>query len=80
MDFIFIDHPCYHNRQGGEIYSGTRLDLFFRNALLCKAALEAPWHVPCGGIVYGESNLAFVANDWHAALLPVYLQVSAALW
>lgn len=23
----------------------------------------------------GESNLVFIANDWHTALLPVYLQV-----
>jgi starch synthase len=33
--------------------------------------------VPCGGAPYGDSNLVFVANDWHTALLPVYLQVSA---
>jgi glycogen synthase len=46
-----------------------------RCALLCKAALEAPWHVPCGGTPYGDDNLVFIANDWHTALLPVYLQV-----
>jgi hypothetical protein len=44
-------------------------------ALLCKAALEAPWHVPCGGVPYGDDNLCFIANDWHTSLLPVYLQV-----
>ncbi|GFH30695.1 starch synthase, chloroplastic/amyloplastic [Haematococcus lacustris] len=32
------------------------------------------WHVPCGGVTYGDTNLAFIANDWHTALLPVYLQ------
>lgn len=74
VDFVFIDHPCYHNR-GNELYSGSRLDVAFRCALLCKAALEAPWHVPCKGSVYGDGNLVFVANDWHAALVPVYLQV-----
>jgi starch synthase len=42
--------------------------------LLCKAALEVPWHIPCGGVCYGDGNLVFVANDWHTALLPVYLQ------
>ena len=47
-----------------------------RCALLCKAALEAPWLVPCGGAPYGDNNLVFIANDWHTALLPVYLQVS----
>ncbi|CAI5536800.1 unnamed protein product [Closterium sp. Naga37s-1] len=36
--------------------------------------LQAPWHVPCGGVCYGDGNLVFVANDWHTALLPVYLQ------
>jgi hypothetical protein len=40
-----------------------------------QAALEAVWHVPCGGITYGDENLCFIANDWHTALLPVYLQV-----
>lgn len=35
---------------------------------------QAPWHVPCGGVCYGDGNLAFIANDWHTALLPVYLK------
>ena len=38
----------------------------------CK--LQVPWHVPCGGVCYGDGNLAFIANDWHTALLPVYLK------
>jgi hypothetical protein len=41
-----------------------------------QAALEAVWAVPCGGVIYGDSNTVFIANDWHTALLPVYLQVS----
>ena len=36
--------------------------------------LQVPWHVPCGGLCYGDGNLAFIANDWHTALLPVYLK------
>ena len=32
--------------------------------------------MPCGGAIYGDDNLVFIANDWHTALLPVYLQVS----
>ena len=51
------------------------MDLMFRYALLSKAALEAVWHVPCGGVAYGDDNCVFIANDWHTALLPVYLQV-----
>ncbi|GMH15666.1 hypothetical protein Nepgr_017507 [Nepenthes gracilis] len=35
---------------------------------------NVPWHVPCGGICYGDGNLVFIANDWHTALLPVYLK------
>lgn len=36
--------------------------------------LQVPWYVPCGGVCYGDGNLVFIANDWHTALLPVYLK------
>ena len=50
-------------------------------AVANQAALEAVWHVPCGGAIYGDDNLVFIANDWHTALLPVYLQVKlSASW
>ena len=74
VDWVFVDHPAYHAVRDS-IYSGNNRDILFRCALLCKAALEAPWHLPCGGSVYGEDNLVFIANDWHTALLPFYLQV-----
>jgi len=32
------------------------------------------WHVPCGGFPYGDSDLLYMANDWHTSLLPVYLR------
>lgn len=35
---------------------------------------QVPWYIPCGGVCYGDGNLAFIANDWHTALLPVYLK------
>lgn len=73
VDFVFVDHPSYLSF-GDDIYGGNRGDIQFRCALLCKAALEAPWVVPCGGTVYGDDSLVFIANDWHTALLPVYLQ------
>ena len=73
VDFVFVDHGAYHFVRDN-IYAGERSDAMFRNAMLCQAALEAVWHVPCGGVPYGDENLIFVANDWHAALLPVYLQ------
>ena len=74
VDWVFVDHPSFHHFEH-EIYGGSRTDILFRCALLCKAALEAPWHVPCGGAPYGDSNLIYIANDWHTSLLPFYLQV-----
>lgn len=74
VDYVFVDHPSYHHL-GENIYGGDRMSIAFRCALLCKAALEAVWHVPCGGVHYGDDNLVYIANDWHTALLPVYLQV-----
>ncbi|KAI8465682.1 MAG: hypothetical protein J3K34DRAFT_436113 [Monoraphidium minutum] len=73
VDYVFIDHPSYHHAEK-DIYGGDRDAIQFRCTLLCKAALEAVWHVPCGGVPYGDANTCFVANDWHTALLPVYLQ------
>ncbi|EOY03478.1 Starch synthase 2, putative [Theobroma cacao] len=35
---------------------------------------QVPWHVPCKGACYGDGNLVFIANDWHTALLPMYLK------
>lgn len=75
VDFVFVDHSSFNGRKGGDIYQGERLEQAFRNCLLCKAALEAVWHVPCGGVPYGDDNTVFIANDWHTAVLPVYLQV-----
>lgn len=62
-----------HPPAPGEIYGGERLAILFRCALLSKAALEAPWRLPAAA-PFGERGLLFVANDWHTALLPVYLQ------
>lgn len=44
----------------------------FRFTLLCHAACEAPLVLPLGGFTYGE-NCLFLANDWHAGLVPVYV-------
>lgn len=45
------------------------------SASLCFPVCAQVKCVPCNGKVYGEDNLMFMANDWHTALLPVYLQV-----
>ena len=76
IDVVFVDHPAFKGRSGAALYAGDRTDVSFRAALLSRAALEAPRVVPCGGAPYGDANLVFVANDWHAALLPVYLQAN----
>eukprot|EP00271_Cylindrocystis_brebissonii_P006532 TRINITY_DN19307_c0_g1_i1.p1 TRINITY_DN19307_c0_g1~~TRINITY_DN19307_c0_g1_i1.p1 ORF type:complete len:750 (-),score=100.20 TRINITY_DN19307_c0_g1_i1:1340-3589(-) len=71
VDFVFVDHPAYH-RPGGP-YGDTRGaygDNQFRFTLLCYAACEAPLQLALGGFTYGE-NVVFVANDWHAGLVPV---------
>ncbi|CAN6283344.1 unnamed protein product [Urochloa humidicola] len=73
VDFVFIDNPIFHHVES-EIYGGNRTDILKRMVLLCKAAVEVQWYVPCGGYCYGDGNLVFIANDWHTALLPVYLK------
>ncbi|XP_011098635.1 granule-bound starch synthase 2, chloroplastic/amyloplastic isoform X3 [Sesamum indicum] len=58
VDFVFIDSPIFQHIEKN-IYGGNRV---------------VPWYVPCGGVCYGDGNLVFIANDWHTALLPVYLK------
>ncbi|PKI47889.1 hypothetical protein CRG98_031673, partial [Punica granatum] len=73
VDFVFIDAHVFRHLENN-IYGGNQLDILKRMVLFCKAAVEVPWHVPCGGVCYGDGNLVFIANDWHTALLPVYLK------
>ncbi|RVW82628.1 Granule-bound starch synthase 2, chloroplastic/amyloplastic [Vitis vinifera] len=73
VDFVFIDSHMFRHIEKN-IYGGNRMDILKRMVLFCKAAVEVPWHVPCGGVCYGDGNLVFIANDWHTALLPVYLK------
>ncbi|KAL8471601.1 hypothetical protein ACS0TY_029015 [Phlomoides rotata] len=73
VDFVFIESAMFRNIENN-IYAGNRVDILKRMILFCKAAVEVPWLVPCGGVCYGDGNLAFIANDWHTALLPVYLK------
>lgn len=78
VDFVFIDHACFHHVKES-IYAGELPDQSFRFQLLCRAALEAVWHIKCGpdpltATNYGDNNTVFIANDWQTSLLPVYLQ------
>ncbi|XP_024524899.1 starch synthase 1, chloroplastic/amyloplastic [Selaginella moellendorffii] len=73
VDWVFVDHPSYHRL--GTPYGDTRGtfgDNQFRFTLLCHAACEAPLVLPLGGCVYGDKCL-FIANDWHAGLVPVLI-------
>ncbi|KAG6537603.1 soluble starch synthase 2-2, chloroplastic/amyloplastic-like [Zingiber officinale] len=73
VDFVFIDSPIFRHIEN-DIYGGKREDILKRMILFCKAAVEVPGRVPCGGFCYGDGNLVFIANDWHTSLLPVYLK------
>ncbi|GLU11081.1 hypothetical protein SLE2022_278510 [Rubroshorea leprosula] len=73
VDFVFVDCHMFRHMENN-IYGGNRMDILKRMVLFCKAAVEIPWYVPCGGVCYGDGNLVFIANDWHTALLPVYLR------
>ncbi|KAF7080399.1 hypothetical protein CFC21_084490 [Triticum aestivum] len=73
VDFVFLEAPPFRHRHN-DIYGGERPDVLKRMILFCKAAVEVPWYAPCGGTIYGDGNLVFIANDWHTALLPVYLK------
>ncbi|KAL9253898.1 Soluble starch synthase 1, chloroplastic/amyloplastic-like protein [Drosera capensis] len=73
VDWVFVDHPAFH--RPGNPYGdsfGAFGDNQFRFALLCHAACEAPLVLPLGGFTYGDKCL-FLANDWHAGLVPVLL-------
>ncbi|XP_047322110.1 soluble starch synthase 1, chloroplastic/amyloplastic [Impatiens glandulifera] len=73
VDWVFVDHSTYQ-RPGnpyGDTY-GAFGDNQLRFALLCHAACEAPLLLPLGGYTYGEKCM-FLANDWHASLVPVLL-------
>ena len=73
VDFVFVDHPSF--LRPGKLYgddNGTYGDNQFRYTLLSRAALEIPLQVPLSGTKYGE-DCVFVANDWHAGMVPLYL-------
>ncbi|KAK9830206.1 hypothetical protein WJX72_010297 [[Myrmecia] bisecta] len=73
VDYIFVGHTSYM-RPGG-LYGdahGVYGDNQFRFAMLSLAGLEAPLQLNLGGVPYGEDCI-FIANDWHASLVPVYL-------
>jgi starch synthase len=72
-DYIFVNHDCF--RRAGGLYhdhNGEYGDNLFRFGLFALAALEAPLCCTVNGSVYGDKCI-FLANDWQAGLVPVYL-------
>jgi starch synthase len=73
VDYAFLDHPAF-SHWADQIYGGSRQEVLYRCALLSKAALEAPRLLPGGEEGPLGEGCVFVANDFHTALVPVYLQ------
>lgn len=81
VDRVFVDHPLFlekvwgmskqklYGPKWGQDYEDNQL----RFAMFCHAALDATKNLKLGGSSYGE-DVVFVANDWHAALVPMYVR------
>ncbi len=72
VERVFVDHPAL--RRGG-IYgddNGAYGDSLFRYALFCRAAMEAPAAIG-QPLPEDGAGTVFLAHDWHAALVPLYL-------
>eukprot|EP00929_Paragymnodinium_shiwhaense_P066572 TRINITY_DN333_c0_g1_i3.p1 TRINITY_DN333_c0_g1~~TRINITY_DN333_c0_g1_i3.p1 ORF type:complete len:874 (-),score=253.10 TRINITY_DN333_c0_g1_i3:591-3212(-) len=91
VDQVFVDHPCFLNcingLTGSKLYGPQFGEDFVDNqarfAYFCKAALVAIRQLPLGGFPYGE-DVVVVANDWHAGLVPMFMEaereLSAGTW
>ncbi|MGK7954340.1 MAG: glycogen/starch synthase [Crocosphaera sp.] len=84
VDRIWVDHHAYlsktplvNKKLYGPKTAVDYVDNSERFAMLAQAALAVPLRVPLGpdGIkgLMGEETI-FVCNDWHTALLPLYLK------
>jgi len=81
VDRVFVDHPLFLEK----VWGMTKQKLYgpkwgkdwedneMRFAMLCKAAMAATERLPLGGAPYGQ-KVMLCANDWQAALVPVYLK------
>ena len=56
VDLVFVSHPAFYENASA-IYGGGTMGVTWRGALLSQAAIEAVWHVPCGGFPFGTDNL-----------------------
>lgn len=85
VDRVFVDHPLFLERVWGlskqKLYGpkwgADYEDNQLRFSMFCKAAMIATEKLQLGGSAYGQ-DVTFVANDWHAALVPMYLKQEQA--
>jgi len=83
VDRVFVDHPLFLEKVWGQTkqklygpkWGKDYEDNQLRFAMFCKAAMVATEKLSLGGFPYGQ-DVTFVANDWHAALLPMYIKVA----
>uniref|UniRef100_A0A7S1A9Q6 Starch synthase catalytic domain-containing protein n=1 Tax=Noctiluca scintillans TaxID=2966 RepID=A0A7S1A9Q6_NOCSC len=72
MVFVHAKNGCYRRRGIYDDDGREFDDNLFRFSLLCLAALEAPLVLKLHGNAYGD-KCVFLANDWQAGLVPVYM-------
>jgi len=86
VDQVFVDHDCFLNcingLNGSKLYGPQfgedYIDNQARFSYFCKAALVAIRQLPLGGFPYGE-DVVVVANDWHAGLVPMFMEAEREL-
>jgi len=81
VDRVFVDHPLFLER----VWGLTKQKLYgpkwgkdwednqLRFGMFCRAAIAATEKLPLGGVPYGQ-KVVFCANDWQAALVPMFLK------
>ncbi|CAE7463718.1 SS1, partial [Symbiodinium sp. CCMP2456] len=75
-DYVLLDHGCYQHRPNG-LYCDSKTgqdygDNLYRFAMLSLCALEVPLRLKFNRVAYGQ-KVAFISNDWQAALVSVFL-------
>jgi granule-bound starch synthase len=83
VDRVFVDHPLFLEKVWGQTkqklygpkWGKDYEDNQLRFSMFCKAAMAATEQLSLGGYPYGQ-DVVFVANDWHAALLPMYIKIA----
>lgn len=70
---LLVEHPMFDRPHLYGDKEGAYRDNPIRFSVLCRAAIEAARRVPINGTPLGD-DVVFHAHDWHAALMPVFLE------